>query len=296
MSPRDPDATFRTLPTGVRLHYVLDDASGDADRPAIVFVNGLTMDTKSWTPLVGAIDEASDAGRTTLRYDCRGQGASDAPDEPYTPATHADDLIALLDALSLEAVDLVGLSNGGLVAQLVAGRLGRERIRSLAILDSLGSVDAMMRLLLVGWRRALAAGGPELRFDVATPWVWGAPFLDAHLDDILAFRERAAGADPAAVRNLIDGLLAYGDACADDPEASSLYALARYDGPVRVLVGELDVLTPPRYSREIVAAAHPASGVRLEVLEGLGHAAPIEDPARIAARLARFWAAAEVPS
>jgi len=256
------------LPTGIELHYKL----GGAGEETLVFVNGLTMDTTSWRPVASRFE-----GRArTLRYDCRGQGESDKPEGPYRPEQHAADLVALLDVLELEQVHLVGLSNGGLVSILVAAQLGGARVRSLTTVDSFAEVDPLLRLILESWRSALHAGGPTLRFDVATPWVWGHTFVREHLDEVRAYREKAAQASLAAVEGLIGGLLGFEDAFG---------ALQSYEGPVLALVGEEDVLTPVRYSR---AVAEGARRGRLEVLPRAGHGAPIERPDAVAQAVEAF--------
>jgi pimeloyl-ACP methyl ester carboxylesterase len=54
---------------------------------------------------------------------------------------------------------------------------------------------------------------------------------------------------------------------------------------VLVAVGEDDLIVPPRYSREIAARLPQA---RLELLSGVGHAPPIEDPRTFNRLLAAF--------
>jgi len=251
------------IANGVKLHY---DLLGSSELETVVFVNGLTMTLASWELLLREFAE----DYQVLCYDCRGQGESDKPTGPYPPEQHAEDLAGLLDGLELKEVHLVGLSNGGLVSMLTAARLRAERIKSVTTIDSLLSVDPLLRTILRGWKAALAKGGPGLRFDVATPWVWGHSFLNAHLDDVLAFRELAVTSSADAVGYLIDG--AEGFESAGDRWQS-------YAGPSLTVVGEEDLLTPVRYSQEIVKVAQQG---RLVILEKAGHAAPIERPKAVA--------------
>ena len=254
------------LKIDVELHYKLRGAG-----ETLVFVNGLTMDTTSWKPLELHFDDYQ-----TLRYDCRGQGESEKPSGPYTPEQHSDDLIALLDALELSNVHLVGLSNGGLISMLTAGRLGAKRIKSVTTIDSLLSVDPILKTILLSWKAALVSGGPGLRFDVATPWVWGYRFLNEHLEDVLGFRDLAASADGMAVAALIDGAASFG---------SAREVWRTYKGPSLAIVGEDDLLTPPRYSKEIVEYAFNG---RLERLLEAGHASPVERPEAVATLIKKF--------
>ena len=250
----------------VELYY--QKGGVDAEE-AVVFVNGLTMDTTAWEGVERRFADAY----TTLRYDCRGQGESDKPEGPYMPHQHAADLKTLLDGLSLARVHLVGLSNGGLISILLASNLANtepERVRSVTTVDSFVRVDPMLKIILKSWRAALHAGGAGLRFDVATPWVWGHSFLKEHADELAPYREAAAEADPAVISYLIDGLLDFGDA---------RKSLRAYEGPLLAAVGQEDLLTPLRYSHEIVEWARRGL---LVTLERAGHAAPVERPEAVA--------------
>ena len=257
------------LNTGVTLHYKHHPNPG---KETLVFINGLTMDTTAWKQA----ERHFRSDYATLRYDCRGQGESDKPAGPYTPEQHTHDLIALLDALNITRAHLIGLSNGGLISILAAAQLGHERIQSVSAVDSFVQADALLQIILDSWKNALECGGTTLRFDVATPWVWGQGFLAAFKDEVLAFRDKAAMSDRAAIAALIEGLRGFDNA---------LDALEAYEGPVLALVGEDDVLTPPRHAEQI--ARHAKRG-QLVVLENAGHAAPIERPQDVARIIHNF--------
>lgn len=257
----------------ISLHY---EQTGAAQAEQLVFVNGLTMDTSAWYPLQAELGDY----HCTL-YDCRGQGKSDKPAGPYLPQQHVADLKALLDALDLHNIHLVGLSNGGLVAILLAGQLALsepDRLKSVTVIDSFITADALLRSILKSWRAALDCGGAGLRFDVATPWVWGHAFLARFEKEVLAFRAKAEASDPQAIGALIDGLVEF------DSASASLEAFA---GPLLVMVGEDDVLTPPRHSYEIATTAQRA---QLVTLAHTGHAAPVENASEVAAHLKPFIA------
>lgn len=76
----------------ISLNYELSGSG-----PVVVFINGLTMDLNGW--LLQVADFAK--RYTLLRYDCRGQGASDKPDGPYSQEMHAEDLSKLMDVLGV---------------------------------------------------------------------------------------------------------------------------------------------------------------------------------------------------
>lgn len=265
-----------TIADDLTLHY---EFAGDPSGPLLVFVNGLLTDRGSWQAHLPYFADYS-----CLTWDCRGQGRSSQPDQPsYPVAAHAQDLAALLDALApAEPAAIVGLSNGAAAALHFASEQP-ERVRALVISGAYARVDAALRLKLDSWIAAMRAGGPGLRFDVATPWVWGPRFLAAHADALAGFRERGLALDTRAAERLIAGAMIH--ELADD-------RLARISAPTLVCVGEDDVLTPPALARAIVDAL-PAA--QLETLPELGHAAALEDVEGFCRRTRR-WFDAHLPT
>jgi 3-oxoadipate enol-lactonase len=260
------------LINGVNLYY---EWQGLTDGPVVVFVNGLLTDTSSW---VRHLPHFSGRYRC-LVYDCRGQGRSDKPDEVYATGQHAADLLGLLDVLGLERVRIVGLSNGGAAALQLAAEQP-ARVAALAVSGVYASVDTILRAKLNSWIQAMEAGGSPLRFDVATPWVWGATFLNEHYEQILPFREKGANLPIAPARNLIAGALIH------DVRAG----LAQIAAPLLVVVGEEDVLTPPALAGAIVAAVPRAE---LVVMPRAGHAAAIEQAEAFSRLVLEFFTRAE---
>ena len=94
----------REITTGgqVRLHH-----QDMGDGPAIVFVSGWALSSQMWnyqTPVL------LQQGFRCVTYDRRGHGRSDDPGRGYDFDTLADDLAAVLEALDLQDVTLVGHS------------------------------------------------------------------------------------------------------------------------------------------------------------------------------------------
>jgi pimeloyl-ACP methyl ester carboxylesterase len=70
-----------------------------------------------------------------IRMDYRGRGQSDwTGADTYTVMQEADDVVALLDHLRLDAVPVLGTSRGGLVGMLL-GATQKERLRGLCLND-----------------------------------------------------------------------------------------------------------------------------------------------------------------
>ncbi|MBR0755099.1 alpha/beta hydrolase [Bradyrhizobium jicamae] len=99
--------------------------------PPLLLLHGWPEFWLTWKPVMTRL-----AGRFTLiAPDLRGFGDSDKPDGPaYGPDQHADDMLALLDALGIEKAGIVGHDVGGAVMQPLA-RKAPERIAGLFFFD-----------------------------------------------------------------------------------------------------------------------------------------------------------------
>jgi 3-oxoadipate enol-lactonase len=110
---------------GCMLFYELH---GDPATPPLVLLDGLGGDIPGWRRNIPHLA----AELRVVAYDFRGNGRSDAPDEPMTMATFVDDTIALFDELSIERAHVYGQSFGGMVAQELALSFPR-RARTLVL-------------------------------------------------------------------------------------------------------------------------------------------------------------------
>ena len=113
---------------GLKFHLQRSGSSG----PPVVLVHGLTGDLSIWF-LCRAM-AVFGASHRVLAYDLRGHGYSDAPDENYTSADHAADLLGLMDAERIESARIVGHSFGAVIG-LHAAVIGPERVEALVLSD-----------------------------------------------------------------------------------------------------------------------------------------------------------------
>ena len=221
----------------------------------VVLLHGELNDSSSWKETTKVLA----AEFRVLRYDRSPIG---------TLESHAEELLGLLEKHQLEKIHLVGHSGGGVLAIVFAG-LHPEKILSLTLVDSLARLDVPLETKIRSVLAALEVGGSRLAYTVATPWLFGADFLinaKERLEQALARAEsipiEILGANLAYV-------LSFGD------KRKMLRAI---ESPVLVIVGTDDVLTPMRYSHEIVEWIKPGLGV-LVTITGAGHNAPLEKPA-----------------
>nr|WP_269449882.1 alpha/beta fold hydrolase [Auraticoccus cholistanensis] len=160
----------------------------------------------SWRHLIPLLG----AGRAVLALDPRGTGASDRTPSGYRLPDTVDDLHALLDALAVPRVVLVGHGWGGISATALAAA-HPERVRALAL------VAAPAPPALQGYRRLLAGALAGTR--VLTPQrlhAWAGADLPASSPCVQALREwpgpqralaplRSAALHPATLRALRTG-------------------------------------------------------------------------------------------
>lgn len=105
-----------TAVDGVRLHA--RDYAGDALRPALVCLPGLTRNARDYADLA----ERLAGERRVLAIDFRGRGESGRAEDwaTYAPPTYVADVATMLAALEVERFVAVGTSLGGLVTMMLA--------------------------------------------------------------------------------------------------------------------------------------------------------------------------------
>lgn len=124
-----------------KIHILEHAPADDSTREALptVLLHGMVGHVGFWDAAL-----AAGANRTrTFAMDLRGHGDSAAPaDADYALSACAEDVYAVLDALDLERVALVGHSFGTLVALAVAA--GRpDRVARLVLVDPPGDFTQM---------------------------------------------------------------------------------------------------------------------------------------------------------
>ncbi|MCU1380908.1 MAG: hypothetical protein JWN29_3891 [Acidimicrobiales bacterium] len=119
---------------GLRFHHLR--WTGGPGTP-IVCLHGVTGQAWAWSGAGPLLATSADV----FALDLRGHGDSDwAPDGDYSTATLADDVAAVVEALGIGPVDVVGLSWGGLVATTLAAHR-HDLVRRLVVVDVPATFD-----------------------------------------------------------------------------------------------------------------------------------------------------------
>jgi pimeloyl-ACP methyl ester carboxylesterase len=198
-----------------------------------------------------------------LLYDCRGQGQTEHPDTPYTMSLHSDDLKALMDALAINSVHLVGISYGGEIALLFASQWP-ERVKSLFISSSVSEIHPYLHCLIDKWKAAALRKDGELFYRVTVTDNFSPQWLNTHPQWEQSSLPYYKEFDYEAVVRLCDSF----------SHINFTSELKKITSPTMLLVGQQDTLKP--YSPYTKILAHHIPQSQVIILGGAGHACNIE--------------------
>jgi aminoacrylate hydrolase len=234
------------LPDGGTLAYGVHGAG-----PPLLLVPGLGGMASAWAAVLPALARRF----TVILHDHRGTGISSRCDRPYSIASIAADVLALMDHLDLPSAALVGHSTGGAVGQHLALHTP-ERLTRLVLSATWARSCAYMRRLfalrLLVLDRLGVAAYQELGELVLFPpwWIASQPETPPRAD--------ATPLEIEIIRRRIGAIMAHDTQ--DD--------LARIAVPVQVITALDDAVVPAAHSDGL---AHDIPGARLALLGDGGH-------------------------
>lgn len=248
--------------------------------PPIVLSHGVTLSVRTW---VKQMESLPAAGFRTIAFDHRGHGASTVGEGGHTLDTLAADVRSVVEGLDLRGAVLVGHSMGGIAVQLFCLRhpeVAAERVAGIVLMNTLSrtalSGNALL-LALIDWVARV------------TPEAGGVLGLE-NVGLLLARIGFGRDPQPSHVELTRQMILA----CAPETRKAAPSALLGLDltaelpglaVPTLVIGGTNDVITPPAESRRI---ARLVPGARLELLEGTGHMAMLEQAGAVDRFLLEF--------
>jgi pimeloyl-ACP methyl ester carboxylesterase len=235
--------------------YYQDVGSGDP----LVLIMGFGGDHLAW-----AFQMADFSMRhRVIAFDNRGVGQTDAPDQPYTTQVMAGDTLRLMDALGVDRAHVLGASMGGMVAQELA-LASPDRVRSLHLACTFGRPDAYMLALNAAWREMRVGMGAEWTLRALALWLFS-PATYAERPELIETLLQNTLANPHP--QSVVGFLRQSEAVAAHDAVDRLSAIRC---PTLVSVAADDILTPPRFAREIVERV-PNAELRLVLSAGHGY-------------------------
>jgi pimeloyl-ACP methyl ester carboxylesterase len=245
-------------PDGVAIRY---EVAGRGE-PTLVFVHGWSCDRSYWRP---QIDHFAGSHRV-VAVDLGGHGESGLERKDWTLAAFAGDVRAVVEALGLQKVVLVGHSMGGPVI-LEAARLMPERVVALIPVDFFNDVD---RRISATQRKEFLA---PMRADFTkTTRTFVQRMFTLRSDSALANRiasDMAAGS-PAVGVSAMENIIQYDQGA----------ALAAAKPPLRLINSDL-------WPTDLEALRRHNPKISLAVVPGVGHFLMTEAPDEFNRILAR---------
>lgn len=221
-----------TTGDGVRIAYRED---GSPTQPALVLSNSIGTTLEMWNLQVPKLAEHFHV----IRYDIRGQGASDVPPGAYSDARLGRDVLELLDHLGIARAHFLGLSLGGFVGQWLG-------------------VHAPQRLNRLILSNTAAHLGPPADWDRAIASMLAAPDMAETAEMFLGnwFPQELLGANAAIVADFRKMLLetsqqGLAGCWAVVRDADLRRTIALIPNETLVIAGQFDTVTSARHSEEI---------------------------------------------
>ncbi|HEX4766908.1 MAG TPA: alpha/beta hydrolase [Lichenihabitans sp.] len=269
--------TFIKTRDGTELYYK-DWGKG---RP-VVLIHGWPLDADQWEYQMPPLTEA---GFRTIAYDRRGFGRSGQPWTGYDYDTLADDLKAVLDALDLQDVALVGFSmGGGEIARYMSRHSGARVTKAVLVsavtpflLKTPDHPDGASVSLFDGMKARLRQDRPKFLADFSKGFFGVGLLTSPASTELIEWAGNVAMlASPKAT---IDCVTAFG-------ETDFRPDMAHFKVPTLVIHGDADQTVPFEISGKAAAAA--IGGARLVVYEGAPHAIPFTHAERLTKDLIGF--------
>ena len=248
----------------------------------LLLIQGLSMTHLHWgEPFLSRLEGDFE----TVVYDHRGVGRSSLVREFFTIVDLAEDAVALLDALELESVHVLGISMGGMVAQELVLR-HPERVRTLALgatyAGGRGSV-ATDRTIINRLGHLILSGQARLAMKEALLYNVSAEFA-SDPKNLVPFAEIAR-----ELPTSLEMLVAQFEAISGHDTSERLGEVVQ---PTLIVHGTGDQLLPVGNAHHLAELIPHA---RVELLEGVGHMFWWERPERSATLVQELVAGAGAP-
>ncbi|MEP6493266.1 MAG: alpha/beta fold hydrolase [bacterium] len=239
----------------------------------VVFLHAFPLNRTMWDPQVSAL-----VGECRcIPIDFRGFGDS-GTDGPYSMDRYADDVAGVLDSLQIARAVIVGLSLGGYVS-FAFWRRHRDRVRALVLADTRAVGDTVEN---AERRRALIemaeTQGSAAVANAQIAGIMGKTTRNKRPDIYDSVHRMMSQAPEAGVIGALEAMI-------ERPDSTD--TLATIDVPALIVVGDEDVLTPPKDVRKLHEGI---AGSRIEVLKEAGHLSNAERPASFNTVVSEFIA------
>jgi 3-oxoadipate enol-lactonase len=243
--------------------------SGRTGEPAVVLLHPLGVDRSVWEPLTDRL-----TGLHVVAIDLAGHGSAPTPTERSTVQDYAAPVARAIRDSGDQPVHVVGVSLGGLVAQVLAAEQP-ELVDRVVLVDAVPVYPEQMRQMWRERAEAVRTNGMSAVLEPTLALWFTQAARERMTPEVQHARRLLENADPEG----------YARSCEVLETADTTELLARIAAPTMVVCGTEDAPAFTAAAPRMVAAIPDA---RLEWLEGARHAAALERPDAMAALLREF--------
>lgn len=219
-----------------KLAAVIQTPDGLSNFPLVIICHGFTAE-KNYPPAKTLADYLEQAGIASIRFDFNGHGESQGRFQDMTVLNEIEDAKHVYeyarDMRGVTSVAIAGHSQGGVVASMLAGQLGAENIKALALM----------------------APAAVLRDDAIRGNLFGTSFNS--YDNVPEYVE------------IFGGHKVGRDYIKTSRDLPIYETAANYEGPVYLIHGTNDVIVPYTYSLRYQEIYN--GGAQIELLPGFNH-------------------------
>jgi pimeloyl-ACP methyl ester carboxylesterase len=179
---------------------------------------------------------------TCISVDLRGTGESDKPSTPYSTEDLADDIAALMNALTIPSAHITGVSLGAAIGLWLAAKYP-DKVKSLSAHSGWTRTDLFIKTVVNGWQVSAKAldSVPELTIQNIFPWCF-MPELYAERPDYIQSLSDFVRSRPA--QTVADFILQSNAVNAHDVEDQ----LINVSAPTQITFGSHDMITSTRFA------------------------------------------------
>jgi 3-oxoadipate enol-lactonase len=247
------------------IHYQWQD---NQQSKTFVFINSLGTDYRIWTAVAGALQEYGNI----LLFDKRGHGLSDVVLDTNGLADFAEDVQILLNKLKIGKCIIIGLSVGGMIAQVLAGSIP-EKIEKLVLCDTRHKIGNAPI-----WNDRIKAvkkeGLPRISEGVMQRW-FSESFRKEQKTEVTGYK------------NMLERTptLGYIKTCEAIRDADLTELASQIKIPTLCIVGSEDKSTTVNEVRNL---SELIKGSQFEIIQGSGHITCVDNPETVIALIKEF--------
>ncbi|HDP79092.1 MAG TPA: alpha/beta hydrolase [Mesotoga infera] len=215
---------------GTQIYF---EEHGSEKNAPLLILNGIMMSTPSWSSFISGFSKHF----RLILMDFRDQGRSERKELQYHISVHVSDVVDLLDHLKIAKANIVGLSYGGQVAEMLA--IGNpDRVKSLVLANTPARISPYLAELGEAWKEAAELFDGERFFKLAIPFIYSDYFYNRNLAWL---KERQKMFKSTLDRQWFEGFIRL---ISSNPDFNVLDELDEIQCPTLLIGADRDIITP----------------------------------------------------